>query len=102
MSRSTIRMISIVLATLALTACVIAPSAPVTTPDGLEKRSNASVDSVYAAPGVSLARYRRVMLDNVDVAFKPDWQQRHPQVTANEIADIREVAGRLFRAAFSS
>jgi Protein of unknown function (DUF3313) len=87
---------------LALSGCVIAPSAPVTTPDGLEKRSNVPADSVYAAPGVSLARYRRVMLDDVDVAFKPDWQLRHPEISAGEISDIRKLAASLWRASFSS
>jgi hypothetical protein len=85
-----------------LGGCVIAPSAGPTTPDGLQKRANSRVDSVYAAPGASLARYRRVMLDELDVAFKADWQQRHPDISPTEIGDIRTLAGALFRAAFSA
>jgi hypothetical protein len=85
-----------------LSACVIAPSAGPTTPDGLQKRSNTRVDSVYAAPGASLARYRQVMLDELDVAFKADWQQRRPEISGLEIGDIRTLAASFFRAAFSA
>jgi Protein of unknown function (DUF3313) len=102
MYRPTTWCISLALVAASLAGCVIAPSAPPTTPDGLEKRSNTRVDSVYAAPGVSLARYQRVMLDDVDVAFKADWQTRHPGISAAEIGDIRKLAASLFRAAFSS
>ena len=94
-----------VLAALALGAlggCVIAPSAGPTTPDGLQKRPNSRVDSVYAAPGASLVRYKKVMLDDLDVAFKADWQTRRPGISANEIADIRTMGASLFRAAYAS
>lgn len=90
------------LAGCALVGCVIAPDAPVRTPDGLVKMQNERVDSVYAAPGLSLARYRRVMLDEVDVAFKHDWQTRHPQIPADEVAAIRHGAASLFRVEFSN
>ena len=89
-----------VVASVTLCACVIAPSAPVTTPDGLVQVKNAKVDSVYAAPGMSLARYRRVLLENVDVAFKHDWQQRHPEIPAEDVAMIRHGAVSIFREEF--
>lgn len=85
-----------------LGGCVIAPSAGPTTPDGLQKRPNSRVDSVYAAPGASLARYRRVMLDDLDVAFKADWQQRRPEISSIEIGDVRTLGASLFRAAFTA
>ena len=95
--------IGVLLAVVSVAAgCVIAPSAGPTTPDGLQKRANSRVDSVYAAPGASLARYRRVMLDELDVAFKSDWQQRRPEITPAEIGDVRTIAGSLFRAAFAA
>jgi Protein of unknown function (DUF3313) len=96
------RLLAMGLATVLLGGCVIAPSAGPTTPDGLQKRANSRVDSVYAAPGASLARYRRVMLDDLDVAFKADWQQRRPEISAAEIGDVRTLAASLFRAAFSA
>ena len=61
-----------------LTACVIAPGPAERTPDGRVRRQSSRVDSLYVAPGASLARYSRVMFDNVDVGFKPDWQTRTP------------------------
>jgi hypothetical protein len=36
------------------------------------------------------------------VAFKADWQARSPGISAQEIGDIRMLAARLFRAAFTS
>jgi hypothetical protein len=90
------------LSLLLLAGCVIAPSAGPTTPDGLQKRANSRVDSVYAAPGASLVRYRRVMLDDLEVAFKADWQARRPEIGADEIGDVRTLAAALFRGAFSA
>lgn len=99
---NTFRTILPALALLAVGGCVIAPSAGPTTPDGLQKRPSSRVDSVYAAPGASLVKYRKVMLDELDVAFKADWQTRRPGISANEIGDIRALGASLFRAAFSS
>ena len=90
------------LSLLLLAGCVIAPSAGPTTPDGLQKRANSRVDSVYAAPGASLVRYRRVILDDLEVAFKADWQARRPEIGADEIGDVRTLAAALFRGAFSA
>jgi hypothetical protein len=92
---------NVALASVALSACVIAPDAPVRTPDGLVKVQSPNVDSLYVAPGMSLAPYRRVMLDNVDVAFKADWQTRHPEVPPDDVAMIRHGAASIFRAEFS-
>jgi hypothetical protein len=99
---SGLRWIGAALVTMSLGGCVIAPSAGPTTPDGLQKRANSRVDSVYAVPNASLAGYRRVMLDDLDVAFKPDWQQRRPEISAAEIGDVRTMAASLFRAAFGA
>lgn len=85
-----------------LAACVIAPGPADRTPDGLAKVQSTRVDSLYVAPGASLARYQKVLLDNVDVAFKPDWQSRHPQVSPDEIAMIRHGAASVFREQFAS
>lgn len=98
----TFRTILPAVALVALGGCVIAPSAGPTTPDGLEKRPSSKVDSVYAAPGASLVKYRKVMLDDLDVAFKADWQLHHPGVPASDIGAIRTLGASLFRAAFSA
>lgn len=96
------RLLTTGLAALMVGGCVIAPSAGPTTPDGLQKRANSRVDSVYAAPGASLARYRRVMLEDLDVAFKADWQTRRPEISPQEIGDVRTMAAALFRSAFGA
>ena len=41
--------------------------------DGLQKTSVKNVDLVYARPGATLASYKRVKLDPVEVAFSPSW-----------------------------
>jgi hypothetical protein len=89
------------LAVAALTGCVIAPGPAERTPDGLVRRQSTRVDSLYAAPGVSLAKYRRVMLDNLDVGFKPDWQARNPQVPVEDITAVRHGALSMFREEFA-
>jgi hypothetical protein len=86
---------------LLLAACVIAPGPAPSTPDGLRQVKSARVDSLYVAPGLSLARYGRVQIDVVDVAFKQDWQARHPDVSADEVAMIRHGAASVFRTEFT-
>jgi hypothetical protein len=93
--------ILILFAVTLLASCVIAPGPAERTPDGLVRRPSRRVDSLYAAPGVSLAKYRRVMFDTVDVGFKPDWQERHPQVPLDDITAIRHGAASMFREEFA-
>jgi len=85
-----------------LAACVISPGPPDSTPDGLRKVMSTRVDSLYVAPGVSLARYQQVLLDKVDVAFKSDWQARNPEVTTEDVEMIRYGAASVFREQFSN
>jgi hypothetical protein len=94
----------ICLATLGLlSGCVVnSPGVPEKTPDGLVRVQSRQVDTVYAAPGVSLARYKRVMLDSVDLAFKLDWQKRHPEVSESDVTRIRSQGAAVFYEIFSS
>jgi len=86
-----------------LTACVVnAPPVAERTADGLVRVQSKQVDTVYAVPGVSLSRYKRVMLDSVDLAFKLDWQKRHPEVTENDVTRIRSQGAAVFYEIFSS
>ena len=89
------------LALTCLAGCVIAPGPAERTPDGLVRRQSTRVDSLYAAPGVPLAKYRRVMFDNVDVGFKPDWQARNPQVPVDDVTAVRHGAASMFREEFA-
>ena len=43
------------------------------TRDGLQKVKVKNIDLAYARPGASLAAYKRVRLDPVEVAFSPSW-----------------------------
>ena len=86
-----------------LSACVVnAPPVAEQTPDGLVRVQSKQVDTVYAARGVSLARYKRVMLDPVELAFKLDWQKRHPEVSESDVARIRSQGSAVFYEIFSS
>jgi len=87
----------------ALTGCVVnAPPVAERTPDGLVRVQSRQVDTVYAVPGVSLARYKQVMLDSVELAFKLDWQKRHPEVSESDVTRIRSQGAAVFYEIFSS
>ena len=93
--------ISLFFATLA--GCVVnAPPVAERTSDGLVRIQSKQVDTVYALPGVSLARYKRVMLDSVNLAFKLDWQKRHPEVSESDVTRIRSQGAAVFFDIFSS
>ena len=87
--------------TFALSSCVLRPPAPDRTVDGLQRIQSRRVDTVYTAPGMSLAGYKRVMLDPVDVAFKKDWQRAHPEIEAADMERIRAEVASMFREVFS-
>jgi len=54
------------------------------------------------AKNVSLAPYKSVMLDPVEIAFKADWQKRHPEVTASDLTRIRSQGAAVFHEIFSA
>jgi len=86
-----------------LTGCVVnAPPVAERTADGLVRVQGKQADMVYAVPGVSLARYKRVMLDPVDLAFKLDWQRQHPEVTDSDVTRIRSQGAAVFDEIFST
>jgi len=82
-------------------ACVISPKNPDNSPDGLVRVQSQRVDSLFIMPGMSLSKYRRVMFDNVEVAFKADWQVQHPNIPPEDIANIRYGAASVFRTEFA-
>ena len=79
-----------------------APPVAETTVDGLERRQAKQVDTLYVLPGMSLAPYKQVMLDSVELAFKPDWQKRNPEVTESDITRIRSQGAGVFYEIFSA
>jgi len=84
-----------------LASCVIAPKNPENSPDGLVRVQSQRVDSLFIMPGMSLSKYRRVMFDKVDVAFKADWQVNHPNIPPEDIENIRYGAASVFRTEFA-
>ena len=86
---------------LLIASCVIAPKNPENSPDGLVRVQSKNVDSLFIMPGMSLSKYRRVMFDRVDVAFKADWQASHPNIPPGDIENIRYGAASVFRTEFA-
>jgi hypothetical protein len=82
---------------------VVATPAPKVeqTPDGLARVQSRQVDTLYVKKGATLAPYKRVMLDSVDFAFKQDWQQLHPEVSAADLTRVRSQGAAVFYEIFS-
>jgi hypothetical protein len=55
---------------------------PETTEDGLVRTDIKGIDYAYVRPGSSLAPYRRILLDPVQVSFSKDWE---PERTASRM-----------------
>jgi hypothetical protein len=96
-------MIRTLLASLAavavLATAVASPSyaAEDTTWDGLQKVKSKRMDQAYLLPGADFREYTRVMLDNVEVDFRKNWERdinrsRSPgaRVTAEDADRIRQ------------
>lgn len=88
---------------LLLAGCVVnAPPVAEQTADGLVRVPGKQVDTVYVKRGATLAAYKRVMLDSVEIAFKQDWQKQHPEVSAEDITRVRSQGAAVFYEIFSS
>jgi hypothetical protein len=86
-----------------LSGCVVnAPPVSEQTADGLVRVPGKQVDTVYVKKGATLAAYKRVMLDSVEIAFKQDWQKQHPEVSASDITRVRSQGSAVFYEIFSS
>jgi hypothetical protein len=71
------------------------------TDDGLVRVTRPQVDMLFVAPGMSLEKYRKVLINDVEVTFRGGWQTQ-PGVTAADIERIRQRAADGFRAVFAS
>ncbi len=69
--------------------------------DGLVRVTRPQVDMLFVAPGLSLEKYRKVLIDDVEVTFRGG-RQEQAGVTAADIARIRQRAADGFRAVFAS
>jgi hypothetical protein len=71
--------------------------------EGLKKVKRPGLDTVYVREGVSLARYKRVMLDPVEVSFDKNWDPRRHGGASLDAADpmaIRQGLAKLAREVF--
>jgi hypothetical protein len=80
-----------------LAGCPAAPPPTGDSDDGLQRVDATMFDELYVAPGVSLANYRRVMLDPVEIQFKKDWRKNHPNLTDRDFETFRAELARTLR-----
>jgi hypothetical protein len=72
---------------------------PAETWEGLKLVKRPGLDTVYLREGASLAKYRRVMLDPVEVSFDKDWNARRGGPALTETADPQEIRQNLAKLA---
>jgi len=71
--------------------------------EGLKRVKRPGLDQVYVREGVSLAKYKQVMLDPVEVSFDKNWDPRGVTGSRLDAADtmaIREGLAKLARTVF--
>jgi Protein of unknown function (DUF3313) len=91
------------LSVVALPAAAASRDAPPESWEGLKLVKRPGLDTVYLREGVSLAQYKRVMLDPVEVSFDKDWNPKR-NVPRGDTADpqairknLAELARNVFR-----
>ena len=78
-----------------LAGCAAAPPAGDVSDDGLQRVEISLFDELYVAPGVSLANYKRVMIDPIEITFKKDWRKQHPDLSDRDFEAFRDELARL-------
>jgi hypothetical protein len=74
---------------------------PAVSHDGLKLASSKNVDLIYIREGATLAGYRQVMLDPVQVAFDKSWSKQRRDVRASDRERIRNDLAEEFRDVFT-
>ena len=112
MRQSIVRAIFSAVIMLAVAACsgssLMADKFPPVTDDGLERIDSKRLDAVYWAEGASLAPYKKIMIADVNVAFRKNWQRdqnssrsRVNAVDTQEMDRIRATLADSFRDVFT-
>jgi hypothetical protein len=76
--------------------------------DGLVRVKSEQLDHVYALPGASLAGYKRVRLDPVEVAFDKNWQPNSSRTSSarrlsnDDLERIKSELANEFRSVFGA
>ena len=81
----------------ALAGCPSSPPTGEVSDDGLQRVDISLFDELYVAPGVSLANYKRVMIDPIEITFKKDWRKQHPDLSDRDFEVFRDELARLLR-----
>jgi hypothetical protein len=88
-----------------VSGCASKPAIPDVTEDGLQRVDIRGVDAAYKRPGADLNKYRKVMLDPVQVAFDPSWDPKRTgsslPLSAEDRERIRRELAELFMQVFS-
>jgi len=84
-----------------LSAAAQAKEPPAVSHDGLKLTKSKTVDVIYVRDGATLAGYRQVMLDPVQVAFDKNWTREPREVSANDRERIRKDLAEEFRRVFT-
>lgn len=106
--KSTLPLTLVAIAGLTLVATAQAKKYPDVSDDGLQRVDHRTLDAVYWAEGATLADYDQVMIDDVEVSFRKNWQrdqnrQRRGstnQITAEDMTKIREAVAEGFTEIF--
>jgi hypothetical protein len=69
--------------------------------DGLQEVKRKNLDLLYVRPDASLAGYKKVWLDPVEVAFHKSWKRDRQQVSASDRERIRRDMAEEFRRVFT-
>ena len=88
-----------------VSGCASKPAVPDVTEDGLARVDIRGVYAAYRRPGADLNKYRKIMLDPVQVAFDPDWDPKRTgsnlTLSAEDRERIRRELAELFMEVFS-
>ena len=101
-------LLTLFLTALLVTAPAFAKKYPDVSDDGLQRIDHKSLDAVYWREGATLAGYDQVMIDDIEVSFRKNWQRDQNsarrgasnRVTAEDMTRIREAVAEGFRDAF--
>jgi hypothetical protein len=65
--------------------------------DGFLLAPGSLLDELYVAPGVSLAKYRQVMIDPIEVTFRKDWRRKHEELSEKDFGALQTRLAKMLR-----